>query len=91
MGVQGGTTPYSFELVPDYGSLPTGMALNGTVLEGTPSGTGSFHFALTVTDKDGHEGLLFYYINVHSASLVNTKAVNGINWKYVWGTPVTGL
>ena len=85
--IRGGRPPFNFSPISEYGALPSGMVLNGTKLEGTASKTGSYHFALTVTDSDGHEGFLLYYINVSSDSRVNTKTVNGIDWKYVWATP----
>ncbi len=58
----GGVEPYNFAVT--QGSLPEGMSLNGTVLEGTPSESGFFTFTVTVTDSaelvkaDSHEFIL---------------------------------
>ncbi len=55
----GGVEPYSFAIT--KGSLPEGMSLNGAVLEGTPSESGTFIFTVTLTDSadpvktDSHE------------------------------------
>ena len=47
----GGVTPYSWSL--GSGSLPPGLALNPTsgVLSGTPTASGTFHFAVQVRDS----------------------------------------
>jgi Putative Ig domain len=53
LAVSGGTPPYAFALA--SGQLPTGVALgdsSGTI-SGTPSATGSFNFAVTVSDSTG--------------------------------------
>ncbi len=49
LGVTGGTPPYSWT---STSALPGSMSFStGGVLSGTPSGTGSFPFAVTVTDS----------------------------------------
>jgi len=45
----GGSAPYNFAVTD--GALPAGMALNGAVLEGTPTESGTFVFTVTVTDS----------------------------------------
>src|SRR5713226_7062402 len=47
----GGTPPYSFAL--GSGSLPPGMSFAGGVLSGTPTASGTFQFAIVVTDSIG--------------------------------------
>lgn len=58
--VSGGTAPYTFQLT--GGSLPPGMSLASTTnadgsetitIEGTPTQSGAFSFALSVTDSAG--------------------------------------
>ncbi len=55
----GGAEPYSFAVT--AGTLPAGMVLNGAVLEGTPTESGTFLFTVTLTDSadpadaDSHE------------------------------------
>ena len=48
--VAGGTAPYTFSKA--YGTLPTGLSLDTTTgtINGTPTGTGSYTFAIGVTD-----------------------------------------
>ncbi|MCA9836438.1 MAG: putative Ig domain-containing protein [Trueperaceae bacterium] len=43
-----GLTPYTFEL--SKGELPPGLELSGGSIVGTPSGTGTFNFTITVSD-----------------------------------------
>ena len=59
--ISGGTAPYSFSLVPEEGSLPDGMAINGNKLEGTPTMVGNSHFCLRVTDDNGGVSDLYYW------------------------------
>ena len=49
--VAGGTVPYTFSKA--YGTLPTGLSLDTTTgaVNGTPTGTGSYTFAIGVTDS----------------------------------------
>jgi hypothetical protein len=51
--VSGGTPPYTFELA--SGQLPAGVQLGDTSgsISGTPSATGNFGFAVTVSDSTG--------------------------------------
>jgi alpha-tubulin suppressor-like RCC1 family protein len=57
ISASGGTAPYTFAV--SSGSLPPGLALNGTtgLLSGTPSALGTFPFTLTATDASGGVGL----------------------------------
>src|SRR6185437_460985 len=48
----GGTAPFTFALAPNSGPLPAGLTLSSAgVLSGTPSATGTFSFAVQVTDS----------------------------------------
>jgi Putative Ig domain len=51
LNVTGGTAPYSFSL--KSGALPAGLLLGSTtgIISGTPTATGSFSFALLVSDS----------------------------------------
>ena len=49
--VAGGLAPYTFTLTP--GPLPGGLLLNGPEISGTPTASGTFAFAITVTDASG--------------------------------------
>ena len=53
LNVSGGTPPYTFGLA--SGQLPAGVLLSDTSgsISGTPSATGSFGFAVTVSDSTG--------------------------------------
>ena len=57
----GGTGPYTFSY---SGTLPTGLALTGAVLAGTPSATGTFNFTVQATDASGCVGTQAYSIGV---------------------------
>jgi hypothetical protein len=48
-----GTAPYTWALVPGQGTLPDGLALNGTtgVISGNPTKIGVFTFSVQVTDS----------------------------------------
>lgn len=50
--VAGGTAPYIFSK--SYGTLPTGLLLDTTTgtISGTPTGSGSYTFAIGVSDKE---------------------------------------
>ncbi|GAA4424753.1 hypothetical protein GCM10023090_18690 [Acidovorax lacteus] len=51
----GGTGPYSFAVT--AGSLPPGMVLaSGGLLNGTPTGGGTFNFTITATDSSAFPG-----------------------------------
>jgi len=49
LAVSGGTTPYTWSVV--WGSLPSGLSISGSTLSGTPSASGTYYFALSVTDS----------------------------------------
>lgn len=50
LAADGGITPLTWKLA--SGSLPPGITLNGDgVISGTPTGTGSFPFVVTITDS----------------------------------------
>jgi hypothetical protein len=67
LSVSGGTAPYSFSLA--SGALPTGLLLGtatGTI-SGTPTATGSFSFAILVSDSKGVSKQQSLQITVASA------------------------
>ena len=49
--IAGGLSPYTFTLTP--GPLPNGLTLTGQEISGTPTASGTFPFAITVTDASG--------------------------------------
>jgi hypothetical protein len=53
VNVSGGTTPYAFSLA--SGQLPAGVLLGATtgIISGTPVASGSFSFAISVSDSKG--------------------------------------
>jgi large repetitive protein len=64
IGVQGGSSPYSFSV--SSGSLPTGTSLNSStgVISGSPSGIGTFAFTISVTDANGVTGAQAFTISI---------------------------
>lgn len=66
--VSGGTAPYNFSLA--SGQLPSGVGLDnksGTI-SGTPSATGNFSFAVSVTDSKGNSKQKSLQISVSNNS-----------------------
>jgi hypothetical protein len=61
----GGSSPYTFALVPG-GTLPPGVAplTTGGVLSGTPTTAGSFNFSVRATDAVGCSGTTAYTLTV---------------------------
>jgi Putative Ig domain len=52
LGAQGGTAPYNWTVPP--GSLPPGLSLSSTgQISGTPTGAGTYSFAVTINDSRG--------------------------------------
>lgn len=75
----GGVEPYIFAIT--EGTLPEGIVLNGSTLEGTPAQSGSFPFTLTVTDSaeplhtDSYDYTL--YVNEAAAPPALTTDISG--------------
>lgn len=63
----GGTAPYTFSV--SSGSLPTGLALNGTTgaITGTPTTAGTFTFTITARDANGCLGSRLYTVTIAAA------------------------
>ena len=83
--LSGGTGPYTFEWL--YGSLPSGLKLNGSRLEGTPAEKGNFYFGLEATDAKGVTTPVDYWIYVGSNTLQEHFEINGIDWYWVSAAP----
>jgi hypothetical protein len=63
----GGTAPYQFSLT---GNLPTGVALFGNTILGTPADGGVFPFTMTVTDKNNFQSTKIYTLTVKAPNIV---------------------
>ncbi len=61
----GGTPGYSFAIV--QGAPPTGLALNGTTLSGTPTQEGTFRFTVNATDSQGRVAGNQYTVVIEAA------------------------
>ena len=85
--ISGGTAPYNFELLPEYGAIPSGLVLNGTRLQGTLTMKGSVNFCLTVTDSLGVSSVLGYWIYSQSNTQQEEFTINGVNWSWVDAAP----
>lgn len=72
----GGTAPYTFSV--DTASLPTGLALNGSTLSGTPTSSGTFSFTVTVKDARQFTASRAYSVTVTATTIViNPAAIAG--------------
>lgn len=63
LSIQGGTAPYTFQVV--AGSLPPGLSLQASsgVISGTPAATAvgnAYPFTVTVTDQAGNQSTAYY-------------------------------
>lgn len=84
----GGTAPYAFS---HTGTLPTGLALAGDTLSGTPTAAGSYTFTLTATDNFGSTGSRTYTVSVVAATLALSPAslpgaTNGVAYSQTFTT-----
>lgn len=84
LAIKGGVAPYTFELVPEFGALPSGFVLNGNKIEGTSTMCGNSSFVLRVTDQRGVSSDLDYWMYSQSSSAQQTNTINGIDWSYVY-------
>ncbi|HVB93346.1 MAG TPA: Ig domain-containing protein, partial [Acidimicrobiales bacterium] len=73
----GGSTPYIWSV--SAGSLPAGLTLNGAtgIISGTPTGSGSSTFTVTLTDASGRTANQNYTLKVASASSIATGTIPG--------------
>lgn len=69
----GGTSPYEYAV--SAGTLPTGLALSGDEIVGTPTAVGSFDFTVLATDALGFTGSRTYEVDVASPGLVVTPSL----------------
>ena len=86
--IVGGTAPYTFALTSaEDNALPSGLSLNGSMLEGTVTMKGNSHFWLTVTDSNGVSSELRYWIYSQSNTAQQNFTINGVNWSWVEASP----
>ena len=73
--VAGGTAPYTFSKA--YGNLPAGLTLDTTTgtISGTPTGTGSYIFAIGVTDSVSAYGEKEFTIELLSPLQITTATL----------------
>ncbi len=62
----GGATPYTFS---NAGSVPPGLTLSGTTLQGTATTGGTYNFSVLATDANGCPGVQDYSVNITAANL----------------------
>jgi Putative Ig domain len=87
LNVSGGTAPYGFSLT--SGALPTGLLLGSTTgtISGTPGASGSFSFAVSVSDSKGLSKQQSLQITVASAPETNpSKSFSNLQQSGGWGT-----
>jgi hypothetical protein len=78
MQAAGGQPPYSFTIT--QGSLPGGLALNGTsgTISGTPTAAGTFNFTVQVTDSAKSSATRVHTLSVNVPNLP-TVAISGLS------------
>ena len=80
----GGTGPYTWSVA--SGTLPSGLSLSGAgVLSGTPKGTGSFSFTISVRDSSAQQQTASHAFTM----TIYTKAKNGSGTETI--TPTTAV
>jgi hypothetical protein len=87
LNVSGGTAPYGFLLA--SGKLPTGLLLGSTTgtISGTPTATGSFSFAISVSDSKGLSKQQSLQITVASIAQTNPgNSFSNLQRSGGWGT-----
>jgi hypothetical protein len=87
LNVSGGTAPYGFLLT--SGALPTGLLLGSTTgtISGTPTASGSFSFAISVSDSKGLSKQQSLQITVASAPETNPgNSFSDLQQSGGWGT-----
>jgi Putative Ig domain len=87
LNVSGGTAPYDFSLT--SGELPSGLLLGSTTgtISGTPTATGSFSFAILVSDSKGTSKQQSLQVTVASVPEITPgKAFSNLQQSGGWGT-----
>lgn len=79
LAATGGTTPYTWSV--STGSLPVGLTLNAStgVISGTPTGSGTSSFTITVTDANSLSGSANLAITISSVPVLQVTFVNTVN------------
>jgi|GEM_PF-5693638 len=82
----GGTAPYTYAIT--SGTLPAGMSLNGNLLSGIPTASGTFYLTVTATDANQQTGSRVYaltiappVVSLHTATLLD--AAVGLRYRQV--------
>jgi large repetitive protein len=70
----GGTSPYTWGVVPQTGPLPPGLSLDphAGLLSGTPTTSGSYQFTVQVIDVIGRTSAKLFTLNIAAAALTIT-------------------
>ncbi len=68
----GGTGSYTFS---SSGTLPTGLSLNGAVLQGTPTAAGQYTFTIKATDGSGDTGTQSYTVTINPPLSITTTTL----------------
>ncbi len=79
VAAQGGTAPYSFDLLLGGGQLPLGLALTSAGrITGTPTTGGVFPFSVRATDSTGASFQASYTLRIEAATLtISTASLAG--------------
>lgn len=80
LSASGGVAPYSYLLT--SGALPTGLAISGDEITGTPTVDGTFNFDVTATDANGATGTRSYSMTVAASYQQPTATDATYNLRY---------
>ncbi len=86
----GGSTPYAWSVT--AGSLPAGLTLNGAtgVISGTPTGSGSSTFTVTLTDAANQTATQSYMVSVLASPSITTTTLPGGEVGAAYSQPLVG-
>jgi hypothetical protein len=87
--VAGGTAPYTFSKA--YGSLPTGLSLDSAtgIISGTPTGSGSYTFAVGVTDSVAGYSEKEFTLDLVDPLLITTATVPSGQQGFAYNTAIS--
>jgi len=88
LSVSGGTPPYVWSVAPGS-SLPPGLTIQSGVLVGTPTVSGTYSFAIVVTDRSGSSASVQFSVFVPGSSATGAFPHIAAGGSFITGVVVT--